>query len=278
MIFTEVIPQMMPDIDFGKLVKLSAIVRHKDRFKVYEALVTGLRKIQWVKLAGIKAIAIEQDIRKEMKTDALLLDPLGQIDHSLCTTDCVIHTKSALDSMAIFLTDLLELNVKGSERDLKKHEFRQQVIEKDPFIGKVIRQLEPWLVDLQDVRDEWIHRTSVRPFIVVGASEVGFLPIPKKKALGKELYKPINSKNFWSTEEYVRYHYSKLVTLFKAIVERSIQIEKSDLGGPTPLHDRTEEKMIIFPTRLTEKRTIRKMGIMSVNLSAYFKRLSELFK
>lgn len=285
-IFTEVIPQMIPEIDFCELAKLGAIVRSKDRVQAdYDSLKSSLRKIQWVKFVGLKAIAIEQDIKKQMVPHVVLMDPIGQIDHSLSITDCLIHTKSAIDSMAIFLTDLLKIDAKGARRDLKRSDFRQQVERKDSTLRRIIKQLEPWLVYLQKVRDECIHRSSIRSFVVSGPSDVGVLPIPKNPSLVGKLppkNMPITSRNFWSTEDFVNYHYSNLVTLFKAIVKRSIQIEEGDLQGPSPVLDPAEKKLIceglFFPTRVTKKMTVRKMRVSAINLSAYFQRLSELFR
>jgi len=223
---------MLPEIDFARLVELGTIVRAENKTKMYEPLKTSLRKIQWVRFVGLKAIAIERDIRKQMAPGQVLMDPLGQVDHSLSVTDLLIHTKSALDSMAIFLTDLLKLEAKGPQRDLKRPDFRDAVRKVDPFLGKMINQLESWLIYVQRIRNEWIHRDSIRSFVVSGPSDVGVLPIPREPRLVGRLPPKdleINSQNFWSTQECVSYHYSRLVTLFEAIVERSVQIELNTL-------------------------------------------------
>lgn len=195
-------------------------------------------------------MAIERDIKDHMKPNILILDPLGITDHSLSVTDCLIHTKSALDSMAIFLNDLLELNAKGGKRDLKHYKFRQQIIAKDHIIGKVIKELEPWLNDLQDLRDDWIHRTTIEDTILVGPSEVGVLPLPKKVHVEKK--KPLSPKNFWSTSDFVKFHYQNFVHLFNIVIQRCIQIETiglKEVPSPNP----SELKFLaLFPTRLTE--------------------------
>src|SRR3989337_905023 len=152
-IWTEIIPQFVPEINFANLLRLGTIVKHKSRVELYHSLRASLRKIQWTKVAGLRAVAIERDIEKQKQPNTLILDPLGITDHSLCITDCLIHTKSALDSMAVFLNDLLEINAKGPERDLKLGRFRRQIINKDHVIGNVVKNFEPWLTDLQDLRD-----------------------------------------------------------------------------------------------------------------------------
>ena len=275
---------MLPEIDFTKLLQLGTIVRAEKKTRIYESLRTSLRKIQWVKFVGLKAIAIEQDIKKQVEPNQVLMDPLGQVDHSLSITDLLIHTKSALDSMAIFLTDLLKLDAKGAQRDLKKPKFRRALRKADPFLRRTIDHLESWLVYIQQVRDEWIHRESIRSFIVSGPSDVGVLPIPRKPSLVGKLPPEdlqITSKDFWSTQEFVDYHYSRLLTLFKAIVERSIQIELSVLKGVVPSPEPDEMRMAsqacFFPTRVTKTMTVERMKVSNIDLSSYFERLSKSF-
>ena len=281
-IFTEVIPQMIPEVDFDRLLILGTAAKRKGDTACYDPLKAALRKIQWVKFVGLKAIAIEQNIMEQAEPETILMDPVGQIEHSLSVTDCLIHTKSALDSMAIFLTELLKLDAKGSKRDLKRKDFRRQVM-KDIVIGPVVERLERWLAYLQEVRDEWIHRSSIRSFIVSGPSDVGFLPIPKKPSLVGKLppkQMSISSENFWSTRDFVVLQYLNLVSLFKAIVERSIQILERELNV-LPVPDVAERRMAnkasFFPTRVTKSMTVKKMRVSNIDLSAYYKRIGEAF-
>jgi len=284
-IFTEVIPQMLPEIDFARLLQIGTIARAKKKTLTYESLRASLRKIQWVKFVGLRAVEIEQDIQKQMEPDQVLMDPIGQIDHSLAITDLVIHTKSALDSMAIFLTDLLRLDAKVAKRDLKKPEFRSAVKTQDPIIGSTLDQLESWFEYVQKVRDEWIHRDSIRSFVVSGPSDVGALPIPREPSLFGKLPPDdlqITSKDFWSTQEFLEYHYSRLVTLFRVIVERSISIEMSTLKDTVPSPDPAEVAMArqgcLFPTRVTKAMTVKRMKVSSLDLSTYYERLSKIFR
>ena len=140
-VFTEMIPPFLPEVNVKKMVELGTIVLKKRRAELYEPLADSLRKIQWVKLTGLKAIAIEKRIIDKMEPKTLVIDPMGQVAHALCVTDCMIHTKSALDSIAVFLTSLLKLNVKGGDRDFKKRRFRKLVVEKDPFLKNIIKNL-----------------------------------------------------------------------------------------------------------------------------------------
>lgn len=262
-IFTEIIPHFLPEVNPKQLVELGAIVRKKGRTQMYEPLTDSLRKIQWVKLVGLKAIAIEKEIADAMKPNTLVMNPLGQTAHALCVTDCLVHTKSALDSMAVFLTSLLNLDAKGGDRDFKKPRFRRLIGEKDLFLKHKNKKLKPWFKQLQEIRDEWIHRSSIRCRLIHGPSKVGVLPIPKKVTLSydEQTKLAITKKNFWSTKDFVEYQYSNLLTLFLAIVDRCIQIERRDLTGPVPVPVNAEKELIMFPTRVTENMTAEKMKV-----------------
>lgn len=261
-IFSGIIPNVFPEARLKKFVELGTIVEKKGRTNLYGPLVDSLHKIQWVKLVGLKAISIERKIKTHMEPNIVATDPLGQTAHSLCVTDVLIHTKSALDSMAVFLTNLLDLDAKGGERDFKKDSFRRLVAKKDAMLKKQMRKLRNWFRNLQEIRDEWIHRSSLKCRLIYGPSKVGMLPIPRNVTLN---YKdqsglPITKEYYWSTKDFVNFHYSNLLTLFLGIVERSIQIEKRDVKGPIPIP--TDIERILFlsvfrPTVNTKLKAVR---------------------
>jgi hypothetical protein len=267
--FRELLSQFLAEYNTFKLAMLGLIVEKKGVQKEYESLRSSLRKVQWVKLVGLKAIHIEDEIVKQIAASTFVLDPLRQTAHSLCITDCLIHTKSALDSMAVFLTDKLGLvdrngaSWSGGKRDFKWLEFRQSIYKKDMFLKHKIKKLEPWLNELREIRDEWIHVNAIESFSVHGKSDVGMLPIPRKITLtASEQFKlPVNSKNFWSTKEFVNHHYSNLAELFKEITDRCIQIENLDLSEPVIVPQHFMNQLSLFPTHATEDMTIKKMRV-----------------
>jgi hypothetical protein len=261
--FREIMPQFLPEYSPFKLAMLGLIVEKKGKTRIYESLRFSLRKIQWVKLVGLKAIHLEEELSKAIEPNCFVLDPLRQTAHSLCVTDCLIHTKSALDSMAVFLTDLLGLEQKGGDRDFKKIGFRQAVCQKDIFLKHHIKKLEPWFLELQGIRDEWIHIRAIESLSVHGKSDVGMLPIPRNINLStKEQRKlPVNSENFWSTKDFVNNHYSNLAELFREIVDRSVQIENLDLTEPVTVPEYFMNNLTMFPTHSTENMTLRKMKL-----------------
>jgi hypothetical protein len=261
--FREIMPQFLQEYSPFKLAMLGLIVEKKGKNRIYESLRFSLRKIQWVKLVGLKAIHLEEELSKAVEPNCFVLDPLSQTAHSLCVTDCLIHTKSALDSMAVFLTDLLGLDQKGGNRDFKKLGFRQAVCRKDIYLKYQIKKLEPWFLELQEVRDEWIHIKAIESLSVHGKSDVGMLPVPKNISLSAEEQRklPVNSKNFWSTKDFVEHHYSHLAELFREIVDRSLQIENLDLAEPVTVPEHLMHNLTMFPTHSTENMTLQKMKV-----------------
>jgi hypothetical protein len=261
--FREILPQFLQDYTPFKLAMLGLIVEKKGKNKIYESLRFSLRKIQWVRLGGLKAIQLEADLLQQVEPNCLVLDPLRQTAHSLFVTDCLIHTKSALDSMAVFLTELLGLPQKAGDRDFKKLGFRQAICQKDAFLKHQIKKLEPWFLELQSVRDEWIHIKAIESLSVHGKSDVGMLPIPKNISLSiaEQRKIPINSKNFWSTKDFVEHHYSHLAELFREIVDRSIQIENLDLEEPVTVPEHFMNLLSFFPTHVTENMTVQRMKV-----------------
>jgi hypothetical protein len=261
--FREILPQFLQDYSPFKLAMLGLIVEKKGKTRLYESLRFSLRKIQWVKLIGLKAIQLEADLLQQVEPNCLVLDPLRQTAHSLCVTDCLIHTKSALDSMAVFLTDLLGLPQKLGDRDFKKLGFRQAVCQKDAFLKHQIKGLEPWFLELQGMRDEWIHIRAIESLSVHGKSDVGMLPIPRNISLSVEEQRklPLNSKSFWSTKDFVEHHYSSLSEMFREIVDRSIQIENLDLAEPVTVPKHFKNQLTFFPTHVTENMTVQKMRL-----------------
>jgi len=212
---------------------------------------------------SLEAVSIERDIAGQMEPGSTVSYPFGQVKHSLAVTDSMIHTKSALDSMAVFLTDLLRLNARGAERDFKHPEFRREVSTKDPILRARMKELEPWFIELQGIRDEWIHRSSIRNMLIIGPSDVGVLPIPKRDLdAGLEAFDlPITRGNFWSTTEFLDHHYMNLVTLFRAIVDRCIEIESASLAEPVPVDLDAEKDLVTFLFKTTQNMTITRVKV-----------------
>jgi hypothetical protein len=178
-------------------------------------------------------------------------------------TDTIIHTKSALDSMAMFLNNFLRLNVGKKRRDFKIDEFRRLVSDRDGVLGELMKELEPWFQELQGIRDEWIHRSCVRNMLVFGQSPVGILPIPKKNldAGLRGFDMPLTTQNFWSTREFLEHNYYNLVKVFNAIVARCIAVESRSLPTPVTPDAEVEKSLTFFPLKSTQDMTVKKFRV-----------------
>lgn len=247
-IFTEVVPKLTPEIDPTILVRLGSIVRKKRKENLYKPLTDACRKVQWVKLMAMEAISIDEEITSKMELNKVVSYPYGQMRHALSVTGALFHTKSAVDSIAVFLTAFLKMKAQGGNRDFKKSKFRDELDSNDPVLGTRLKEFESWFDDLQEVRDEWIHRSSIRCMLINGSSECGALPIPKHEIeLGLDAFnKPITRKNFFSTKEFLDYHYTNLVKLFCKVVERCIEVELIGFSEP-PVDVEVEKMMMTFP-------------------------------
>lgn len=246
-IFTEVVFQLIPEIDYNDLVYLSQLLKINKRQEIYRPLTDTLCKIQWTKLASMEAIEIEKGIVEQVEEGVIAFSPIGQAQHAKAVFEFIVHTKSALDSMAVFLTELLSLPAEGGERDFKHKKFCEQVIQRDAVIGQHIKPLEHWFLDVQDRRDKWIHRTSTRLFLASAPSEIGLLPIPKVVTGDSKLQDvPPTKEYYWTTQEFIALHFTKLVSFFSSIVARCIEIELASIGTPPP-RPKESEVIIAFP-------------------------------
>jgi hypothetical protein len=237
-------------------------VQKKGNGELYKPLTASLRKIQMVKLASLRAKRIEFQLDSEFAEGMIVQDPVAQIEHSLNVTDCIVHTKSALDSMAVFLTSLLGLGAEGGDIDFKKPRFRQTIT--DVVLGPYIAGLAGWFDRVQTIRDEWIHRSTLRTFVVIGKSSVGRMPISKDVAdAQKPSAVPTSLDKCVSTSAFVDGHYSKLVNLFNTIVKRSIELESSTLSEPVPMPSEAETQMSVFPFFVSENMSPLKVKVGS---------------
>lgn len=259
--FTEVSFDVVPEVNYHDLVFLSKIVIMKGESVRYFALRDALRKYQWAKLAGLEAIDIERKISSHMKPNIIPVSYIGQARHAKAMIECVTHTKAALDSLAVFLTDYFTLPAQGAKRDLKLGSFRELVMQKDITIGNSIKSIESWLNDLVPRRDMWIHWSSPMIPLVVGSSEVGVLPVQKKLVEYQASGSSFDREHYWSTQEFVELHTSTFSQFFCLVVKRCIEIEVSTLST-VPRRSKVVDaawKASYFPMQVTENMHFNKM-------------------
>ncbi len=262
-IFTEVVFQLIPEVDYNDLVYLSQLLKmNNKREEIYRPLTDTLRKIQRTKLASTEAVAIEKETVKLVEEGVIVFHPVGQAQYAKAVCDFIFHAKSALDSLAVFLTELLSIPAKGGDQDFKKKKFRDCIIQEDTAIGESIKSLEQWFIALQGVRDKWIHRITTRIFMTFGPTEIGLLPIPKAIT---EDYKikdvPLRKENYWTTQEFIDFHFTKLTSLFRLIVARCIEIERDRLGTTPPTPQKSTYPIIAFPIYVADDMKLKEIRL-----------------
>lgn len=261
-IFPEVVFEIAPEVSYSDLVYLSQIVKTRQRTQLYGPLADSLRKIQWAKLAGMEATAIEKEMAEQVDHETLLSDPVGQVQHAKAIFEFVAHGKAALDSIAVFLNDYFNLGLSGGNRDFRKKDFCDRVSSLD-VIGEHARHLKPWLIHFIDMRDEWIHRGSPGIALIWPPTEVGLLPIPKRVGSGLEglLDTPLTRQYYWSTQEFVEFHFANLVSLFSTVLERCTQLEAANLSELPPRVSAKEKPLAAVPFYVTEDKTAKKIRL-----------------
>lgn len=271
--FVRVAFDFLPEIPYKDLIHLSQLAEEADTKKNYEKLVDSLIKLQWAKFAGMEAIVVENRISKQTTEDTIPFDPIGQAQHSKALFDFVSHTKASLDSLAVFLNVLFNLGKKGGERDFRKIAFCRQVCKIDTVIGEQLESLEIWLDKDRNnsdsvvaIRDQWLHRESPSVTAMFPLVEVGYLPIPRTLKEGFPCEDtPISSQYYWTTSEFVEFHFKKLTELFGVILTRCIALEQSKISTSTP-HDLSASHPIsFFPMKATRGTTPRQIKMRKSN-------------
>lgn len=261
--FTEVAFEFLPEISYEDLIMLAQLVKLQANAETYSGLRDALRKIQWAKISALEAIGIEKELSEGMRPDSVPFWPVGMARHAKAMMECVMHSKAALDSMAVFLRDYFKLPFPGGRCDVRHQAFRNALKSIDGDIAKILTTLEPWIIDLVNRRDMWIHRSSPAISLQVGPSEVGILPVPKElqpNPPGKAL--PSKRQDYWSTEEFANLEVGRTASFFTCIVKRCIAWEKGKLAGKTlslPINAQTG-KISFFPMKVTENLQLNKIS------------------
>jgi len=271
-IFVDVAFDLLPEISYGDLVYLSQLVKQAGRKKPYRSLVDCLRKIQWAKLAGLEAIMVERRIAEQASPEVIPFDPVGQVQHAKALFDFVSHAKASLDSLALFFNSLLGLGQEGGQCDFRRPTFFRLICERDSVIGKQLTGLRIWLDKSRAVsdsiiatRDEWLHRGSPAVQAMFPPSDIGYLPVPKALKGGfPRVGTPLSSDYYWTTPEFVKFHFEKLTALFGTVVARCIQLEEAK--APKRIERNSLKSLVLhpisaLPMRGTRDTTLRQMRV-----------------
>lgn len=259
-IFVEVAFNLLPEINYDDLVYLSTIVKEIKQEPLYAPLLDSLRKIQWAKISAFDAINVEVVLRQAYVENIIIHDPVGQIVHAKSIMEFVSHSKAALDSIAVFLNDFLDLGFQGGQRDFRQGLFKTKLQSSNNVIGTFIQAESKWLEinssgsgSIIAVRDEWLHRGSPEIVLMWPPTEVGALPIPR--TILQTLLDNTNASQatHFSTQEFIEFHFSKLVRLFHTIVQQCIEIQVTKLPKPPVRPPAAKNPVSYVKVRLTER-------------------------
>ncbi|MBN9428128.1 MAG: hypothetical protein J0H09_16625 [Burkholderiales bacterium] len=234
--FTETPLRAIPEIPYEKLVELSQLATIADTVSLYDDLRIATKKLAWTKLAGLRALGIDQILSQQEVDSYKLSDPVAQAEHARAITELVTYGKATLDSISHFFNKRWALGFKEKSSDLKWSTFRQGVLEKIPALKEFLTNSTWWLdgkakesSSLPAARDFWIHRSSPAIRLVWPPIEIGVLPIPK--TLTQSLSTHVCSENFYSTHDFASLHLSKLTSLFHTALEAAIAEERQHNPG-----------------------------------------------
>src|ERR1700722_19260297 len=153
----------------------------------------------------------------------VLNDPVGQIRHAKALLELISHGKAALDSLGVFLNDLLALRCSGGERDFRRNMFKTKLASSDTSLDSFLRAESPWLqlnssasTSIVSARDEWLHRGFPDVVFMWPPSEVGVLPIPK--VLTASTITTATRATHYSTQDFGQYHFFRMIRLFEIVI------------------------------------------------------------
>ncbi|MFH1638757.1 MAG: hypothetical protein ABIB93_00320 [Chloroflexota bacterium] len=252
-IFAEVVFQLIPEVNYENLVRISQLLKINQNMENYSSLTYALRKIQWAKLSALEAIEVEQDIAEQKEGGNIAINPICQAQHAKSLYEFVLHIKAALDLLAVFLAGLLSLSTEESGCDLKYKEFRDGVAAKDIEIGQYLKSLESWFLDIQERKEKWAYHYATRVFLIPESADLGLLPVAKVVTEDYALQDlPPTSKFYRTTPEFAEFHFNKLASFFNLIVERCIKIELAKIETPPALPEEVP-LLSAFPLRVAQQ-------------------------
>jgi hypothetical protein len=273
-IFFEVALQVLPELNYDDLVYLSLLVRAQQREPLYSSLVDAVRKVQWMKLSSIDATTIDAVIvaQYDGSPSVVLNDPVGQIRHAKALLELISHGKAALDSLAVFLNDLLALGYGGGERDFRRNTFRTKLASSHDSLDSFLRAESHWLqlnspdsTSVVSARDEWLHRGFPDVVFMWPPSEVGVLPIPK--VLTASTTTAATGATHYSTQEFGQYHFSRMIRLLEIVIPLAIDIEAGRMSPPSVRAPSTQAHISAVKFCLTKQMSVQalKLGPFSAS-------------
>lgn len=264
--FFEVALQVLPELNYDDLVYLSLLASAQQREPLYSSLVDAVRKVQWMKLSSMDAAMLDAVLiaQYDGSVDVLLNDPVGQIRHAKALLELISHGKAALDSLAVFLNELLTLGYGGGERDFRRDAFKKKLASSSASLEPFLRAESHWLqlnstasTSIVSARDEWLHRGFPDVAFMWPPSEVGVLPIPK--VLTGSTPTPATRATHYSTPEFCEYHFSRIVRLLEVVISLAIDVEAGRMPSPPARPPSGQPRISAVKFCLTKQMSVRQL-------------------
>ena len=258
--FVNVAFASLPELPYLLIVEASQLAVANRSVEAYAALRFAVQKLQWVKMACVRAKAIDSELYKQRVDDFLPFDPTGQAEHARAVFEVVGYGKATTDAVSHFLNDRWQLGMKEQTCDLKWQVFRDAASKINPEIQDFLLSHKDWVDkdarttdSLPATRDEWIHRGVPEIPFTWPPTELGALPIPRSLDLriGESSPDAI-LRDFRSTSDFIAMHWTNLLSLVTLALRTAIGEERKISPRLEIAH--TADAISFFPTLITEKR------------------------
>jgi hypothetical protein len=109
----------------------------------------------------------------------------------------IFFARATLDNIAVWIADIFNLQTKGSDCGFHKGKFRAELGQLDSELANVIEEHQEFLAELENYRQEWIHRLS-------GGAEVFSDKSPMDSDAKIEIAVPINPRIDHESSSYLK--------------------------------------------------------------------------
>lgn len=222
--FTEIDMNLLSTETYISLLKISHFAKENGTLSKLKKLNDALKKYQWFFVALNNAREIEKTLRDLYSGSTLLMDPTAQSIFSKSIYETVIYGKASIDSLAMFISDYFELNLKHQSCDFKWADFRSKFNQLDIYSG-LMNELETWLTkdseetgSISSTRDHWIHREYITTLFLWPPNELGCLVIPKSFDTNTAMTDKITSETHYSAEDFTQLYSDNLSKLLNAVI------------------------------------------------------------
>lgn len=259
--FTDVSLEVVHEVPYVLLVEVSQLAQINGSTSTYRSLRHALCKLQWAKLAAIRAIDIDQVLTSQIIDEYILVDTVAQSEHAKSILEIVSYGKAVTDALSHFLNEKWTLRCTKNGCDLKWQTFRDAAGKCDPLLLQFFSTHNNWLDkdsrtadSLPAARDEWLHRGVPRTAMFWPPTELGTLPVLRTLSpLTNDLPPDGTSLDFMSTRQFATHHLANLMEIFVCVLRAAVEAERRIAPGHI-VKIADGPPISFFLTRITQSR------------------------